>query len=280
MAAPILPPVPRIGKDGFQDPVWPKWLNNLHQTVTVVAATSPSSIAVASANGFTGTVEQPPDGTATITLQTSIYGVLKGNGQQLLPAIAGTDYLVSNQLIKVSGDATASGNSLLALTLANTPAARANLGLKTMATQDSGAVSITGGNVVSAAIIGTATNDNAMVGVVGEYFDATGSATTMTSTTVYPLIALQLTAGDWDVTGVTQIVSSVIGSTKTGISTSSNAFGALGSYVYYAAGDGAIGTPVARVSLAASATIYLLASTMYTTGTANGTGYIRARRAR
>jgi hypothetical protein len=117
MAAPLLPPVPPIGKDGFQDPVWPKWLNNLHQAVTVVVG-NPSAIAVASANGFSGTVDQPTGGVATITLQATTTGLLKGNGQQLVPAKAGVDYLVANQNISVTGDVTGSGSTSIALSLA------------------------------------------------------------------------------------------------------------------------------------------------------------------
>jgi hypothetical protein len=50
------------------------------------------SVAVASANGFGGSTATP--GTPTITLTTSITGLLKGNGAAISAAAAGTDYVV------------------------------------------------------------------------------------------------------------------------------------------------------------------------------------------
>lgn len=49
-------------------------------------------VAVASANGFAGTSDGN-DTTPTITISTSITGILKGNGTALSAAAAGTDYL-------------------------------------------------------------------------------------------------------------------------------------------------------------------------------------------
>jgi hypothetical protein len=62
-----------------------------------VTAVSPSSngtvttVSVASANGFTGSVSNPTS-TPAITLATSISGVLKGNGTAISAATSGTDY--------------------------------------------------------------------------------------------------------------------------------------------------------------------------------------------
>jgi len=62
-----------------------------------VTAVSPSSngtvttVSVASANGFTGSVSNPTS-TPAITLTTSISGVLKGNGTAISAATSGTDY--------------------------------------------------------------------------------------------------------------------------------------------------------------------------------------------
>jgi hypothetical protein len=62
----------------------PTWINNDAGTVTAVS--------VASSNGFTGT--SSGGATPALTLQTSITGVLKGNGTAISAATAGTDYLV------------------------------------------------------------------------------------------------------------------------------------------------------------------------------------------
>jgi len=53
---------------------------------------SVTSVSVASANGFAGTVATATS-TPAITLSTSITGVLKGNGTAISAATAGTDYL-------------------------------------------------------------------------------------------------------------------------------------------------------------------------------------------
>lgn len=54
-----------------------------------------SSVAVATANGFAGTVANPT-ANATITMSTSVTGLLKGNGTAVSAASAGVDYLLPN----------------------------------------------------------------------------------------------------------------------------------------------------------------------------------------
>lgn len=54
---------------------------------------SVSSVSVATANGFAGTVANPTT-TPAITIQVSITGLLKGNGTGVSAAVAGTDYLL------------------------------------------------------------------------------------------------------------------------------------------------------------------------------------------
>ena len=51
-----------------------------------------TSVSVATANGFAGTVANPTT-TPAITLSTTITGLLKGNGTAISAAVAGTDYL-------------------------------------------------------------------------------------------------------------------------------------------------------------------------------------------
>jgi hypothetical protein len=52
-----------------------------------------TTVSVASANGFAGTVATPTT-TPVITISTSVTGILKGNGTAISAATAGTDYLV------------------------------------------------------------------------------------------------------------------------------------------------------------------------------------------
>lgn len=281
----LLPPVPPIGKDGFQDPVWAKWLNALHGTVTQVVA-SPSSIAISAANGFSGTVSQPAGGEATITLEATTSGILKGNGQQLVPAVAGVDYLVQNETIKVTGDATGNGSVAIVLTLANNATARANLGLASMATQAASNVAVTGGSIALTGaftpntilgIHGTVLGDNVQTGGVGEYAEVTeSSASTLTSGVALNILTLPLAAGDWDVSGVAAIVGAT---TSTIIGVTVNTFNKLGSSVQVFGAAGTLATPVVRVNVSTNTNVFLTAQSVFT-GTATATGYLRARRVR
>lgn len=291
MSQPLLPPVPPIGKDGFQDPVWPKWLNALRQTASYVV-TSPSSIAVAASNGFSGTVEQPAGGEATITLETTVTGVLKGNGLQLVPAKPGVDYLIQNQLVTLKGDVTGSATNIITTTLANTPAARTNLGLGSMATQSASAVAITGGSVTltgalapdsKKGITGTVLADNANVGSVGELQSAASVSTALVSGT-HSIVTLSLTPGDWDVTGVVGFgpipATSTVTQAQAGISSTGTSFDGFGTSVLYTAGIGTFCLPLIRVSISTTTSVYLTVNVTYTGTSCMGQGLLRARRAR
>ncbi len=64
-----------------------------------------TSVSVASANGFAGTVANPTT-TPAISVSTSITGVLKGNGTAISAATAGTDYqaaITASGLLKGAG---------------------------------------------------------------------------------------------------------------------------------------------------------------------------------
>jgi hypothetical protein len=232
MVAPLLPPVPPIGKDGFQDPVWPKWLANLHSSVTTVV-TNPSAIAVASANGFSGSVVQPPGGVATITVSATTSGILKGNGQQLIPAVAGIDYLVTNLPITLTGDVTGNGTINIPTTLS------ANFGAYAE-------------NLVKLITIPAGTQS---------------------------ILAVNLAAGDWDVTGVVTF-SSAVTSAKAGVSTNNTNFGGFGSYVLYTTNSETFSLPTVRVSFASASVVYLMVNCTFTGTSCTGEGFLRARRVR
>ena len=72
--------------------------------LTFTPAAGVTAITVASANGFTGTVTSTL--TPAITIQTSITGILKGNGTAISAAVAGTDYQSAQSvtgIVKSSG---------------------------------------------------------------------------------------------------------------------------------------------------------------------------------
>ena len=141
---------------------------------------------------------------------------------------------------------------------------------------------------------GTATNDNASAGNVGEYVSSTvssGSAVSLSNATAANVTSISLTAGDWDVDGVvvfaaagSTIYSSMIAWTSTVSVTTPNAPN-NGGYnllqVTFPAGNGAA-LPVGRqrFSLTATTTVYLGAFGGFTVSTASAYGIIRARRIR
>jgi hypothetical protein len=182
----------------------------------------------------------------------------------------------SAQLAGVISDETGTG----ALVFANSPTFSGTIG---------GNISFSGTLTPSQTngIVGTTTNNNANASSVGEYQTATSSSTALTTGVNTNLISLSLTAGDWDVSGVAQIApaaSTVLNSWVVGISTTSGAFGPVGTYVspaYSTTGTGqTTGSPMVRVSLSSTTTVYLEVIANFTTSTLNATGFIRARRVR
>ncbi|SRR6266446_5832859 len=144
-------------------------------------------------------------------------------------------------------------------------------------------------------IIGTATNDNAAAGSVGELISSTiasGSAISLTTATPINLTSISLTAGDWDVwcvgnfvfattTSYTQLVAS-ISTTSATLGTLPFAVGFMSSAANVP-GSGATISVLAgpiRVSLASTTTHYCVLSQAFSVSTLTGWGGIRARRIR
>lgn len=144
-------------------------------------------------------------------------------------------------------------------------------------------------------IIGTATNDSAAVGSVGELISSviqTGSAIAITTTLATNLTSISLTAGDWDVWGnltflpaATTNIISWIASINTVSATMSNA--SLNQSIVVSSGTvpgpgGHVGAvaPPRRVSLSATTTYYLVGFTAFSVSTMTFCGGIYARRVR
>ena len=142
-----------------------------------------------------------------------------------------------------------------------------------------------------AAKLGTATNDNASSGQIGEYISstlATGSALSLTTATGLNIDTLSLTAGDWDVEGNINIngSSATLTAFNGGITTSSITVPTDGTEVYSgvmtvvtSVVDG-ITIPRKRISIASTTNVYLVASATFSAGTVTGFGSISARRVR
>jgi hypothetical protein len=145
------------------------------------------------------------------------------------------------------------------------------------------------GGLANGQLPGTTTNDNASAGNVGEFISATGSSTSLTNSTAATLTSISLTAGDWDVQAVAAFspASATTSNLQTvAVSTVSGTLsGAVGTYTQnsspiqtgFASG---VTSPVVRVSLASTTTVYCVAEAYFAVSTMSATGFIRARRVR
>lgn len=99
-------------------------MSGLTLTGTGLSLTDPTAgtvttLSVASANGFAGSVATPTT-TPVITLSTTITGLLKGDGTALLVATAGTDYVVPGGALGTPSSGVATNLTGLPLTTGTT----------------------------------------------------------------------------------------------------------------------------------------------------------------
>lgn len=141
---------------------------------------------------------------------------------------------------------------------------------------------------------GTATNDSAAAGYIGEYISQylpVGSAVALTSGAPQDITSISLTAGDWDVWGnvafvnpggtmVTQIVAAI--GTTSGVLPTNLGDGAVQNLAppNTAGFNFTLSAGFRRLSLAATTTVYLQALASFTVSTLTAYGFIGARRAR
>lgn len=157
-------------------------------------------------------------------------------------------------------------------------------------TQSGNSLTVAGGNLIAE---GTATNDSAASGVIGEYLTTSvtsGSAVSLTSTVTSNVGSISLTAGDWDVT--CNVATTVNGSTtmtyyEVGFGTTSATLptrGLLQSSVWNgstsAGANQSLMAGPARISVASTTTVYFMAASIFAVSTAAVYGSIHARRAR
>ena len=132
---------------------------------------------------------------------------------------------------------------------------------------------------------GTATNDSAAAGYIGEYASSTGSGVALTTGVAANIASLVLSAGDWDVTYVALFAGAITGTaTTTSISATSATHNyTVGSYIVSPTVPTAFSdtshTITERVSTT-GATFYFVASMVFTAGTGTAGGKIHARRVR
>ncbi len=141
---------------------------------------------------------------------------------------------------------------------------------------------------------GTATNDSASAGYIGEYISsAVGSAgaVSVSNNTYADVTSITLSAGDWDVSCMVAYKAAAITGTQffSGIGTATGNNGAglvegdtavTSPYAPTAASANAFTVPAVRVSITGSTVYYLKAYALYTVGTLTAFGRISARRVR
>lgn len=165
-------------------------------------------------------------------------------------------------------------------------------GVKKPVTMSGGAtIATTGAVTLTSAIVGTATNDNATAGNIGQIVSslvATGSAVSLTTATTANVTSISLTAGDWDVEG--NVNFNLSGATATAFSAGITATSATmptdgsevasGVITTTATGVNGITLPRKRISIAATTTVYLVVNSTFSAGTETAFGAITARRVR
>jgi hypothetical protein len=144
---------------------------------------------------------------------------------------------------------------------------------------------------------GTATNDSAAAGYIGEYVSNTlliGSAIALTNGTPANVTTISLTAGDWDVwvnaqfTGaagtVVNYFQSSISNTSAAIDMTNGRWTIVAAFAstVFSNSNNIISSNVGpiRISLSGTTTIYLVAQAAFTTSTCSAYGTIQARRRR
>jgi hypothetical protein len=139
---------------------------------------------------------------------------------------------------------------------------------------------------------GTATNDSAAAGYIGEFISASSAGVTPASSGSYKTIAtISLTAGDWDVTGIIQFtigsatsVTSIGGAISTTTdNTDSIASGGTVFLPYAQTLDSRFTVGTRRISLSGTTSVFLVGRVNYATlGTAtwSANSFVQARRVR
>jgi hypothetical protein len=152
--------------------------------------------------------------------------------------------------------------------------------------------------VIAGQIPGTATNDSASAGNVGQYTEsviALGDAVSLTSPTPANMTSISLTAGDWDVDVVFQFTGNTTTTVGYLVGSLSTTTAAIDSTAGRRAGDvyqnqtlfnnipdsiATITIPPLRFLLSSTTTIYAVAQALFATSTCAVFGILRARRVR
>jgi hypothetical protein len=239
----------------------------------------------------------------TINLGAAVDVTSGGTGLTAIPTSGqllignGNDYTLAN-LTQGTGLTITNGIGSITLALSNTTVTASSYGnsysVATFTVNGQGQLTAAANVPIaigSSAVSGTSTNDLAAVGIIGEYKTGTvasGGAAALTTAVAANVTGVSLTAGDWDVTGTvdyTYAGATNVNNSQQGISIISATLGPQDTYTSVFTGgippvDQAFQTPLVRISLAATTTVYLVAKSAFTIGSNSVYGTIRARRVR
>ena len=168
-------------------------------------------------------------------------------------------------------------------------------GAKHLVKQASVGAALTVGGIDATWVAGTATNDDAAAGYLGEFMSSVvlvGSAISLTTATPADVTSLSLTAGDWDVSGevwYSQNAATIGTISQAAITTTSATLPtvpAVNTGLSRSSGTEMTGIgpviPVGpvRISIGSTTTVYLVAQSTFTVNTNAAYGVLRARRVR
>jgi hypothetical protein len=276
-------------------------LSALAATTIPVQSLTPTGSTAGQAVVSTGPTSAPAWGTlpaadlSPIAANTVLANVTGSTASPTAVAIPGCS-TANSALQSISGTGLACGTtfaltgSTLAQFAATTSAQLA--GVLSDETGTGTAVFGTSPTITTPNIVGTATNNNAAAGSVGEYVTATTASTSVTTSVTANAASISLTAGDWEVEGLVQTIpagTTVVSGRTVGISTTSAtvATAATGvsnvSSTWYSDPAGFAETilaPRTRIKLASTTTVYLVANIGFSVSTCAVAGFIRATRVR
>lgn len=270
-------------------------------TVPTATCASPGGILYASAGAITCNVSLTTDGAGAVSASASVTSpiVQAANNLSIRSGSASTDAAtVTNNLFTFGGGITGPTGQTFVISAG----AAQNMQLNTASLATTGAVTV-GGSLTpnqTTGLIGTTTNNNAVAGSWGEFVTSSvssaGAVVTVSSNTPVTVVSTgaTVTAGDYDVQGLTCYISGAATSFtvyKQGIGTTTNTFGALGSYTssQFAAmvplatttSENCQQTPLTRVSLSGTSNVFMVAAPIFSvSGTITAYGFMRLRRVR
>lgn len=141
----------------------------------------------------------------------------------------------------------------------------------------------------TAGIVGTTAADNAQAGSDGEFMTCSATATGLTTATNLNVCSISLSAGDWNVWGVgefipastTVVTAQLIGITTTSLGSPSAGMYARNGITYTGTGQSSdMATPMIRVNVSTTTSVYLVAAALFSTSTQTAAGTMYARRVR